>query len=44
VPSPNSANLGALEARSVCQEMVDAIVILGTIDLTMGEVGCKQNS
>jgi len=31
-------NLGALEAMSVGHLLADAIVILGTIDITLGEV------
>jgi NADH-quinone oxidoreductase subunit C/D len=38
VRSPCFVNLGALEAMSVGHLMADAIVILGSIDLTMGEV------
>jgi NADH:ubiquinone oxidoreductase subunit D len=38
VRSPCFANLGALEAMSVGHLLADAIVILGTIDTTMGEV------
>ncbi len=36
--SPSFANLGALEAQSVGHLLADAIVILGSIDITMGEV------
>jgi NADH:ubiquinone oxidoreductase subunit D len=38
VRSPCFVNLGALEAMSVGHLLADAIVILGTIDTTMGEV------
>jgi NADH-quinone oxidoreductase subunit C/D len=38
VRSPCFANLGALEAMSVGHLLADAIVILGSIDITMGEV------
>ncbi len=38
VRSPCFVNLGALEAMSVGYLLADAIVILGSIDLTMGEV------
>ncbi|MEJ2733464.1 MAG: NADH-quinone oxidoreductase subunit C [Anaerolineae bacterium] len=38
VRSPCFVNLGALEAMSVGHLLADAIVILGSIDLTMGEV------
>ena len=38
VRSPCFVNLGALEAMSVGHLMADAIVILGSIDITMGEV------
>jgi NADH:ubiquinone oxidoreductase subunit D/NADH:ubiquinone oxidoreductase subunit C len=36
--SPSFANLGAFEAQSVGHLLADAIVILGSIDITMGEV------
>jgi NADH-quinone oxidoreductase subunit C/D len=38
VRSPCFVNLGALEAMSVGHLLADAIVILGSIDITMGEV------
>jgi NADH:ubiquinone oxidoreductase subunit D/NADH:ubiquinone oxidoreductase subunit C len=38
VRSPCFANLGALEAMSVGHLLADAIVILGSLDTTMGEV------
>jgi NADH-quinone oxidoreductase subunit C/D len=38
VRSPCFVNLGALEAMSVGHLLADAIVILGSIDTTMGEV------
>jgi NADH-quinone oxidoreductase subunit C/D len=38
VRSPSFVNLGALEAMSVGHLLADAIVILGSIDITMGEV------
>ena len=38
VRSPSYINLGALERMSVGQLLADAIVILGTIDITLGEV------
>jgi NADH-quinone oxidoreductase subunit C/D len=38
VRSPCFVNLGALEAMSVGHLLADAIVILGSIDVTMGEV------
>jgi NADH-quinone oxidoreductase subunit C/D len=38
VRSPSFVNLGALEAMSVGYLLADAIVLLGSIDTTMGEV------
>jgi NADH:ubiquinone oxidoreductase subunit D len=38
VRSPSYINLGALERMSVGHLLADAIVILGTIDITLGEV------
>jgi NADH:ubiquinone oxidoreductase subunit D len=38
VRSPCFVNLGALETMAVGHLLADAIVILGTIDITMGEV------
>jgi NADH-quinone oxidoreductase subunit C/D len=38
VRSPSFVNLGALEAMSVGHLLADAVVILGTIDITLGEV------
>lgn len=38
VRSPSFVNLGALEAMSVGHLFADAIVILGSIDITLGEV------
>jgi NADH-quinone oxidoreductase subunit C/D len=38
VRSPCFVNLGALEAMSVGHLLADAIVILGSIDITLGEV------
>ena len=38
VRAPSFVNLGALEAMSVGYLLADAIVILGSIDTTMGEV------
>ena len=38
VRSPSFINLGALEKMSVGHLLADAIVILGTIDITLGEV------
>ena len=38
VRSPCFVNLGALEAMSVGHLLADAIVVLGSIDITMGEV------
>ena len=38
VRSPCSVNLGALEAMSVGHLLADATVILGSTDITLGEV------
>jgi NADH-quinone oxidoreductase subunit C/D len=38
VRSPSFVNLGALEAMSVGHLLADAIVILGSMDITLGEV------
>jgi NADH:ubiquinone oxidoreductase subunit D len=38
VRSPSFVNLGAFEAMAVGHLIADAIVLLGTIDITLGEV------